>query len=420
MVPISSRLWSNRLHYIACLCLSLCLLAGGIPLSYASSPAEGTTIELTTSITDPVEVLFQIGLGELGRGNYASAIKIFRSLAETTTSPRVQLELARALFLDHRYRESAEVFNEVLHQPNLPWTVQENIRSYLDAIDAALGYLKFGFSLVSDSNPRNFTDSRQVRIAGQLLTIIPPSDNRDITGVRYSVNAARAFTDTAWLSGYLNASFVDYENSQFDRFNGDVGLFFTSRTFPKLKLRVGLEESYLGGHHYYEFPYAGLIYTPSPVYQFRTSSELKVGELEVPNAAYLDATNLSLTTKVVRPITEKVQSSWELYLEQSIASTKTYSYYGAFLGTGLSFPVLQSWQLRPYLNVGQRNYESADPFFGKTRRDSRQTFGIEIYNEEINLFGMIPGIELRYDENNSNIAFYSYDKFVVQLNVKQW
>ncbi len=81
---------------------------------------------------------------------------------------------------------------------------------------------------------------------------------------------------------------------------------------------------------------------------------------------------------------------------------------------------MQSWQLRPYLNVGQRNYESTDPFFGKTRRDTRQTFGVEIYNEEINLFGMIPGIEVRYDENNSNIVFYSYDKFVVQLNVKQW
>jgi len=104
-------------------------------LSYATGPPEDTEVSITTSTSDPVEILFQIGLHETQQGNYPTTIKIFSSLAREAPSPRIQLELARALFLDRRYQESAEVFNDILARPDIPWTVQENIRAYLEAID---------------------------------------------------------------------------------------------------------------------------------------------------------------------------------------------------------------------------------------------------------------------------------------------
>jgi len=400
-------------------CLALVFTVGGSCLSYATPPREDTDVTITTSISDPVEILFRIGLHETQQGNYPSAIKIFSSLAKEALSPRIQLELARALFLDRRYRESAEVFNAILRQPGIPWTVQENIRAYLAAIDAALGYLRFGFSLISDSNPRNFTDSQQIRIAGQPLKVVEPEDNKEIRGVRYTVSAASVLTGRGLLTGYLNASYSDFPHSQFDRWNADMGIFVTFRSLPKFKLRAGLEESFYAGDHLYEFPYLGFIYTPDPVFRFLTNSELKIGQLRVPDAGQYDATNISLTTLTSRPITEAVRASGNFYLEKSVADEKAYSYYGGVLGLGLDFALFRDWGLKPYASIGRRIYEADDPFFGDTRRDTKMTAGVKLKKESFRVFGFLPEVELRYDETRSNLDFYSFDKVVLLLNFNE-
>lgn len=414
----SRRLKSGFLVCFCC-CLALVFTVGDSCLSYATPPPDDSEVTITTSISDPVEILFRIGLHETQQGNYPSAIKIFSALAKELPSPRIQLELARALYLDRRYRESAEVFNAILRQPDIPWAVQENIRAYLEAIDAALGYLRFGLSLVSDSNPRNFTDSQQIRIAGQPLKVVEPADNKEIVGVRYTVKAARVLTRRGLLTGYLNASYSDFPHSQFDRWSADLGLFMSFRPLPKFKLRAGLEESFYAGDHLYEFPYLGLIYTPDPVFRFRTNGELKIGQLRVPDAGQYDATNLSLTAVTSRPLTEAVRVSGDLYLEKSVADEKAYSYYGGMLGLGLDFALFRDWGCKPYASIGRRIYEADDPFFGDTRRDTKIMAGIKLRKESFRVFGYLPEVELRYYETRSNLDFYSFDKVVFLLSFNE-
>jgi hypothetical protein len=184
-------------------------------------------------------------------------------------------------------------------------------------------------------------------------------------------------------------------------------------------LRVGLEESFYAGDHLYEFPYLGLIYNPDPVFRFRTSSELKVGQLRVPDAGQYDATNISLTMVTSRPITEDFRVSGDLYLEKSIADEKAYSYYGGMLGLGLGFALFQDWGFKPYASVGRRIYQADDPFFGDTRRDTRITAGIRLNKDSFKIFGFVPEVELRYDETRSNLDFYTFDKVVFLLNFKE-
>ncbi len=413
------RLLKSWLFLSVCCGLALVLSVAGSCRSYATPAPDGTEVTITTSISDPLEILFRIGLHETQQGNYPSAVKIFSSLAKQSPGPRIQLELARALFLDRRYQEAAEVFNDILARPDIPWTVQENIRAYLEAIDAALGYLRFGFSLISDNNPRNFTDSKEVKVAGQPLRVVEPEDNKEVTGVRYTLNAARVMTKSGWLTGYLNAHYSDFPSSQFDRWTADLGLFISMRALPKFKLRAGLEESYYGGDHLYEFPYLGFIYNPDPVLQFRSNTELKVGQLRVPDAGQYDATNLSLATVANRPLTEKIRVSGTLYLEKSIADEKAYAYYGGELGLGLGFALFQDWGLKPYASVGRRIYEADDPFFGDTRRDTRITAGLKLNKESFKVFGYVPELELRYDETRSNLDFYTFDKVVFLLNFNE-
>lgn len=390
-------------------------MVGGGGFVYAEKVSETTVVTTTSTATDPLQILFEIGVEEVKKGNYASAVDIFESLAQKTKSPRVRLELARALFLDRRFKAAQEVFEDVLQQPDIPWTVQENILAYLELIDSALGYIRLGLSVVSDSNPRNFTDSRQIVIAGQPLEIIPPEDNTEVIGLRYSVSAAKAFTETAWLAGYMDAAFSDFSGSNFDRWGADVGFLMSPKISPKVRYRIGLEESYFAKEHLYEFPYVGVRYTPQPLYQFRFNSELKIGRLGVPDADYLEATNFSLTTNVARQASSRIYTTGDLYLENSIAEEDAYSYYGGALGLSFSVDFLQNWRVKPFTSLGKRLYRAEDPFWGETRKDTRFMVGITLTKINLDILGYTPEVGVLYEETTSNIDYYTFDKLGIIL-----
>jgi hypothetical protein len=146
---------------------------------------------------------------------------------------------------------------------------------------------------------------------------------------------------------------------------------------------------------------------------------LKVGQLRVPDAGQYDATNISLTMNTTRPVTEEVRTSADLYLEQSLADEKAYSYYGGMLGLGLGFALFRDWDFKPYASVGRRIYQADDPFFGDTRRDTKLAAGMKLNKGSFKIFGYVPEVELRYDETWSNLDFYSFDKVVFLLNFNE-
>jgi hypothetical protein len=395
------------------LCLFPLVVVGGVDLACGGTVPPSSEVTVKTDVTDAVQVFFLIGVNELEKGNFASAINIFNALSLQTESPRVTLELARALFLDRRYRASKKVFQEVHDQPNVPWAVQENIRAYLEEIDAAIGFVKFGLSLVSDSNPWNFTDSQQIMIAGQLLTVLPPEDVKEVYGIRFSVNAAKALIKDRSIIGYLNVYYSHFEKSQFHRGFGDIGLFYSFKSFPKLKLRAGVEESIYGGRHHYDFPYAGVIFTPYLSDQFRMINELKVGWLRVPQANHFNSKNVSLTTKMNKQLFKGILATGDVYLEKSIADEDPYSYHGGSLGFGLSLPIFKHWSMKPCVSIGKRIYEDVDPFFADRRRDNIRRYGITLQNTNIKVFDYTLEIGFSYEENLSTLPFYSYDKIVL-------
>ena len=389
---------------------------GGGGSACAEDFVTDSEVMLTTEVTDPHQILFMIGMNELRKGNYADAISIFESLSKRTESPRVRLELARALFLDRRFRAAEKVFQGVLALPDVPWTVQENIRAYLDEIKSFRGSVKFRFSLISDSNPRNFTESRTIRIAGQDLTLIPPEDNREVVGIRYSMNARRALTESGALLAYLNMSYSDYKNIKFDRWIADIGVLASFRNLPKFKLRAGLEDSFYAADHLYAFPYLAMIFIPQPTDHFRMNSELKFGFLDVSEADYMDAVNVTLTTGISRKISDKILVTGDISLEKSVAEEDAYSYDGGSIGLSLRFPLLSGWNLKPHVSVGQRKYAGIDPFFGDRRLDVRTPAGLTLQSESFQIMGFMPEIGFRYEENDSNLDYYSYEKIGFILN----
>ena len=381
----------------------------------------GTSPEVTTHVQsdNPLQVLFVIGSHELNKGNYAAAIQVFKILSKKTASPRVKLELARSFYLDQQYQSSKQLFEEVQSDPRTPYTVKENIQFYLDEIDQILGTIEFGLSIVTDSNPRNFTNSHHIKIAGQTLTVIPPADNREVVGIRYNLDATKALIENGLLTSYLGVSYSDYPNSSFDLLNTDVGAILSFKKIRVLRLRLGLEESFYAGDHLYELPYLGFMLFPRPLYQYQINGEFKIGKFRVLDAHYLDAINMTLTTRLTKKLGRNVLVMSDFYLEDSIAEEDAYSYYGGSIGVSLDLPLFKVWRLKPYVSIGRRLYEEDDPFFDKARQDTRIMTGLIVKLDNLSVYGLTPSLGFTYEETISNIDYFSYDKigFVFDLQL---
>src|SRR6185503_12378275 len=127
---------------------------------------------------------FVQGMQAQEAGDLARAEQIFREMLLVTQSARVKLELARTLFAEAKYAEAKTLFKEVSLQSETPWRVRDNIALFVREIEERTGYLKFGVTVVSDSNPGNLARQKEFSIGD--LQVTPVDAPKRLTGLRYS------------------------------------------------------------------------------------------------------------------------------------------------------------------------------------------------------------------------------------------
>ena len=169
---------------------------------------------------DALQRAFAEGMQAQQAGELSRAESIFRGMLESTDSPRVKLELARTLFLQGKYPEAKRLFKDVSLRDETPWRVRDNIALFVREIEERTGYLKFGFTAVSDSNPGNVARQKEFSIGD--LRVTPTEAPKKMSGLRYS---AQGWLPLAAIgsSGYATASYVDYPEQDFDRLTVDAG-----------------------------------------------------------------------------------------------------------------------------------------------------------------------------------------------------
>lgn len=106
---------------------------------------------------DPVLLRRAQGMAAKYRNDYVRATDIYRQLAaEQPDDVRIKLDLAAMLSEDKQWRESAQLFNAVRREPELPEAVKQNVKKYLDDI-ARLQYWSWsgGLSPAFEDNVNN-------------------------------------------------------------------------------------------------------------------------------------------------------------------------------------------------------------------------------------------------------------------------
>jgi hypothetical protein len=373
-------------------------LAGALSCGAAYAQADGEALQR----------LFTQAMQQMQAGNLAQAESLLREMLKSADSPRVRLELARTLYLQGKYDEAKALFKEVSVQADTPWRVVDNIAHFVRDIEERTGYLKFGFTIVSDSNPGNLTAQRDFAIGGFLVT--PTQAPQKMTGLRYSARGWMPFAPLD-AAGYLSASYVDYQGQDFDRLTADGGVVKNLTASGRLRGKAGVEFGTLAGARLYHYPYLGLDTVLAQSEVSRLTGEVKAGKVTFPDFDYLNAMQMSGALSLRYAIAQTATLSLGASAERANANEQPYSYYGGGLGAGVdTFWPQSTFIVGARASVGARKYAAPDPLFGEQRSDAKRGLEVSVGNKHWRWRNNYLSLVASLERNDSNIAFYSYRK----------
>lgn len=356
--------------------------------------------------SEALETRFAQAMHELQVGNLARAENHLREMLMYTDSPRVKLELARVLYLKGEYAQAKVLFQEISNRSDTPWRVVDNIGHFVRNIEERTGYIKFGVTIVSDSNPRNLAQ-KDFTIGGVLVT--PTEAPKRVWGLRYSVRGWQPLA--SGVSGYANASYADFPGQEIDRFTADGGLLKNLSASGRVRGKAGVEFSTLDGAHLYHFPYVGVDAVVAESETSRATAELKLGRVSFPDARYLDATQTNAAFSVRRTLADTAALSISGSVEHGDTKERAYTYCGWDAGPGIdTFWPGSAFVIGARAAVGARKYAEVDPLFGQRRSDAKARFDVSIGNKSWRWRSSYVSLVGTIERSSSNIGFYSYRK----------
>ena len=350
---------------------------------------------------------FEHGMRAQQAGDHARAEAVFREMLTHTQSPRVKLELARALFAQAKYAEAKALFKEVSLQNETPWRVRDNIALFVREIEERTGYLKLGVTVVSDSNPGNLARQKEFSIGD--LQVTPVEAPKRLTGLRYSAQGWQPLEPIG--AAYLTASYIDYPTEQFDRLTVDAGLARNLVASGRVRGKAGLEFGTADGSSLYQFPYLGLDGVLAHSEASRLVGELKFGKVRFSDFSYLDATYSSAALSFRRELTPSAAGTLRAMVDGSRAAEEPYTYYGWDLAPGIAwFWPDSAFMLGATFSFGRRKYAEPDPLFGRRREDDKTRVEMTVGNKKWRWRDSYVVLVASLEENRSNVGFYHYEK----------
>jgi hypothetical protein len=344
----------------------------------------------------------------LESGKPAEAEVVLREMLRVTDSPRLRLELARALYLQGNYMEAKMLFRQVSVRADTPWRVVDNIAHFVRDIEERTGYLKFGITMVSDSNPRNLAVQKEFSLGG--LRVTPTEAPKKLTGMRYAMRGWTPF-GASGASGYLTASYTDFPGQDIDRLTADGGIVQNLSETGRVRGKAGAEFGTLDGARLYHYPYLGLDSVLAQSDTSRLTGELKLGKVRFADFNYLDAAQANAALAVRKVVAQSATLSFGASIEHSDARERPYSYTGWEAGPGIDMFWPQStFLVGARATVGTRKYAAVDPLFGERRSDAKGRFEISLGNKQWRWRDNYVSLMASLERVDSNIGFYSYRK----------
>lgn len=362
---------------------------------------------------------FQQGMHYLTSGNYMSAAFIFEALYADAPTERIKLELARCLYFLGNKDRAKQLFEEVL-ETNPPLPVREKIGEFLDDIATSQGRFDYYFGIIRDTNPKAVPSNKTFYLFGIPLTYTPQFDTSPQYGLSYRLIGQKALDDHNTLIASLSTYGVKFDKSTFDRNAIEAALAYRLNDNPRIQTRFAFEQMTLANERLYDYPSISVSYATDTESRLVWSNEIKSGRLTYPQYAYMNGVLASYTTSVMKNILPQLNLGMEFYIDRDSAAESPYAYRTqqlALLGNYYLTWLQTKAQFR--LSASKKQFDAADPFFGEIRADQRNLVSLNLSRDDINVVGLVPVLELSYEQTNSNISFYSYKKMNLNVSFKR-
>ena len=345
------------------------------------------------------------------------SVLVFRSLYEETQSPRVQLELARALYLSNQLDAAQTEFIDVL-QKQIPITVRDKVEWYLDQIRMRTS-AKVTLGVFQDSNPGQITSERNFEIFGQLFEYQPQTPASAQTAVNFGFSAEREIVKGSNTFAQIDLSTLTYESPDYNKQVLDFALTKRWQDDNYKDIKVGNQTMFYGGNFLYNMPFISSTHFFNRPNQDYYGFSVKAGVLDYPDYNYLNGPQALGSIFYNHNINENLTAYFEVGGDRTVAKESAYSSTGQYvtLGTQIAHGPT-SIQLNLKASLSLRNYSNTDPLWGQVRKDNGQSFYASLIKRNLYVYGFTPVLEFSYQTNNSNLDFFSYNKFFFGLVFK--
>jgi hypothetical protein len=368
-----------------------------VSIAYGAQPSQ-----------EAIQRRFEQGVA-LMESDPAEAVEIFKILYQLTAAVRIELELARSLFLSGNLPDAKAQFIDILNK-SIPITVRDKVEYYLSEIQKRQN-VKVVIGIYQDSNPGYVTSARTVSIFGQTLSYQPAQNTNSETALAVGLEAERELLPQSGYFVQANVNTSTYQTSAFNKQNIDVNFTKRWQGYDYKDLRIGNDSMYYGGSILYNYPYVSSRFVFNESNQDYYGFLVKAGTLNYPSYSYLNGSQTQGNVFYNHNLTQNLTAYLEVGGDSTPATQPAYSSHG-FYGTIGTQIADDSTQLQANLKASllQRNYWDSDPFWGLVRRDSGQLYFLSIIKRDLYVLGLRPSIDITYQSNNSTIPFFTYNK----------
>ena len=367
-------------------------------------------------------------------GRSGEAVKLYRELiAAEPDSSAVRMRLAQALFEDQQNEAAADQFDRLQSEP-LPEAAREMVAQYRDALRKRDSW-QF-YAGINVSREQNINQAPKQQRLGAYLSEAQCEAVRaqpggadddcwrgwtfdapiDALGINYQAGVEKKWSlNGGW---YAKASADGYGKyyPDYGRYNDTSMRISAGAGYADQRTDTGLmpfHERRIYGNDAYSYTNGARFYwnrwhTP----RLQSLTALEIGRLKNMQRARSDIDSRLASGSLVFYTNARQYWLWGLdfYQERNgHAQSDNFNRYGGRAAWGQEWP--KGISTRVQAGLAQRHYQTASFFSdGEKRRDTEWNTSLSLWHRALHFGGITPRLTVAYYRNNSNDAFYEYDK----------
>ncbi|MCM8558275.1 tetratricopeptide repeat protein [Sphingomicrobium sediminis] len=354
---------------------------------------------------------FLIGLQLIAEGRPEEAVDVLSDLYARSPTPRIRLELARALMLSGRLGEARQLFVEA-YDDDPPAAVKSSILVFIDRIDRQRGRLKLQASIARFGNPLRQPDTYSFDFGGIELTFEPDDEYRDIWGITLGGQYDRQIADDTSVA--VSASYRELRGDLADRFTGNVGV--QHRLGPRVSATVGaarLDQKFQS----FTLPFTRVAYTETLGPRAALQPALTVGYFFSDAGSSLSGVQVEASLPYLFTPTPTQRFAVGPIFQRREAGFAEQSF------TSIGLRASAQWRFEEVsLELSLRGrltrFDEIDPFWLERREEAGASVAAAISSERLRVGSFVPGLTISCDLVSSSIDYFEQRNcdYAVQIN----